>query len=96
MGSVFVVIVDVFFQQSSQMPLVQNDHVVKQLPAHTPNPALGDAVLPRTPKRGSDRFRAVLCDGRDDVGRELRVPVKDQDSVWLFESPSFAQLQYDP
>ena len=31
-----------------------------------------------------------------DVGRELRVPVEDQEPVWLFVSPSFAQLQYDP
>jgi len=35
MSSVFVVITDIVFQQSSQMPLVQDDHVVEQLPTHT-------------------------------------------------------------
>jgi hypothetical protein len=70
MSPVFVVIAEVFFQQSSQMSLVQNDHVVEQIPTYIPNLALGDAVLPRTSKRGSDRFRAVLFDGRDDVSRE--------------------------
>src|SRR5271166_2363515 len=96
MSPVFVVIANVFVQQSSQVPLVQNDHMVKQLPTHTPNPALGDAVLPRTSKRGSDRFRAVLFDGRDHVGGELRIAIKDQEPMWIIESPSFAQLQYNP
>src|SRR5271165_3354436 len=82
MSPVFVVIANVFVQRSSQVPLVQNDHMVKQLPTHTPNPALGDAVLPRTSKRGSDRFRAVLFDGRDHVGGELRIAFKDQEPMW--------------
>src|SRR5271169_4115571 len=96
MSPVFVVIADVFVQQSSQVSLVQNDHMVKQLPTHTPNPALGDAVLPGTSKRGSDRFRAVLFDGRDYVRGELCIAVKDQEPMWLIVSPSFAQLQYNP
>src|SRR5271157_2774446 len=81
MSPVFVVIPDVFFQQSSQVSLVQNDHMVKQLPTHTPNPALGDAVLPGTSKRGSDRFRAVLFDGRDHVA-------DDEETVQNFEGQS--------
>src|SRR5271165_2636013 len=96
MSPVFVVIANVFVQRSSQVPLVQNDHMVKQLPTHTPNPALGDAVLPGTSKRGSDRFRAVLFDGRDYVRGELCIAVKDQEPMWLIVSPSFAQLQYNP
>src|ERR1035441_7644833 len=70
MSPAFVVIAEVFFQQSSQMSLVQNDHVVEQIPTYISNLALGDARPPRTSKRGSDRFRAVLFDGRDDVSRE--------------------------
>jgi len=87
---IFVVIVDVVFQQSSQVPLVQNDHVVERIPTHTSDPTLGDAVLPRTSKSRSDRFCAVLFDGRDDVSRELGIAVKDQKPVWLFVPPSFA------
>src|SRR5215469_2073965 len=90
MSPVFVVIADVFFQQSSQMSLVQDDHMIEQVPTHTPNPPLGDAILPGTSKSGSDRFRAVLHEGRDDISRELRVAVEDQEPVQLFESPSFA------
>ena len=77
MSPVFVVIADVFSQQASQVPLVQYDYVAKQIPTHTPNPALGDAILPGTAKSGSDGFCAVLFDGRDDSCRELRVPVED-------------------
>jgi hypothetical protein len=60
MSPVFVVIADVVFQQPSQVTLVQNDHVIEQ------------AVLPRTLEGGSDRFRAVLFDERDDISGELR------------------------
>jgi hypothetical protein len=42
---IFVVIVDVVFQQSSQVPLVQNDHVFEQIATHTSGPTPGDAVL---------------------------------------------------
>src|SRR5450755_1954269 len=86
MSPVFVVIADVFFQQSSQVPLVQNYHVVEQLSTHTPNPTLGDAVLPGSAISSSDRFRAMLFDGRDDVGGELRIPVENQESMWRRES----------
>jgi hypothetical protein len=96
MSPVLVVIADVFVQQSSQVPLVQNDHMVKQLPTHTPNPSLGDAILPRTTKSSSDRFCSIPFDARDDVRGELRVAVEDQEPVWLIVSPSFAHLQYDP
>ena len=46
MSPVFVVIAEVFFQQSSQMSLVQNDHVVQQVSSRTSNPTLGDVVVP--------------------------------------------------
>jgi len=91
-----VVIVEVVFQQSSQVPLVQNDHLVEQIATHTSDPTLGDAVLPGTAKSSSNRFCAPLFDGRDDVSRELGIAVEDQKPVWRFVPPSFAQLQYDP
>ena len=66
MSPVFVVIANVLSQQSSQMSVIQNDHMDEQLPTDTPNPALGNAILPGTSKGGADRFRAVLFDGRYD------------------------------
>ena len=66
MSWVFVVIADIFFQQPSQMSLVQNNHVIQQVSAHASNPTLGDAILPGTAKSRTDRFRAMLFDGRDE------------------------------
>src|SRR5271169_5571147 len=96
MSSVFVVIADVFFQQPSQMSLVQNDHVVQQVSAHASNPTLGNAILPGTAKSSSDRLSAVLLGSPNDVSRELRVAVEDEKPLRLFISPSFAQLLCDP
>src|SRR5271166_1952846 len=96
MSSVFVVIADVFFRQPSQMSLVQNDHVVQQVSAHTSNPTLGNAILPGTAKSSSDRLSTVRLDGPNDVSRELGVAVEDQEPAGLLESPSFAHLPYDP
>src|SRR5271169_3944276 len=44
MSSVLVVIAHVVFQQPSEVPLVENDHVVQQVPPDTANPALRNSV----------------------------------------------------
>jgi hypothetical protein len=37
------------------MTLIQRDHVVEQVAAAASDPTLGDAILPGTPNRGTDR-----------------------------------------
>jgi len=76
MSAIFVVIADVVFQQSFQVPLVQNDDVIKQISTHTPNPALGETILPRTAECRADGFSSVLLDGRNNVSGKFRVAVK--------------------
>ena len=39
---------DVLVHQPFQMPFIQHDHLVEQIVTATADPALGDAVLPRT------------------------------------------------
>lgn len=51
MGSVFVVVADVFAHESLQMPFTEHDHMIEQVTAAAPHPALRDSVLPRTAKR---------------------------------------------
>jgi len=46
--SVVVVVGDVFLEESSQMEFAEDDDVVEQFASDTPDPTLGDAVLPRT------------------------------------------------
>src|SRR5437660_369821 len=57
MGSVLVVVADIFAHESFQMPFIEHDHMVKQVSSATPNPTLCDSILPRTAKRGANRFR---------------------------------------
>src|SRR5271167_552169 len=83
MSSVLVVIAHVVFQQPSEMPLVENDHVVEQVPPDTANPALRNSVLPWTAKCSPNRLRANGLHRRNDIRTELRVAIKDQETMRL-------------
>src|SRR5439155_21760638 len=56
MGSVLVVVADIFAHESFQMPFIEHAHMLKQVSSATPNPTLCDSILPRTAKRGANRF----------------------------------------
>src|SRR5439155_24936013 len=47
---------DIFAHQSLQMPFIEHDHVVRQVAAAASYPTLCDSILPRTAKRGANRF----------------------------------------
>src|SRR5665213_4586039 len=47
MSPVLVIITNVSGHKAFQMPLIEHDHIVEQIPAAVANPALGDTVLPR-------------------------------------------------
>ncbi len=44
------------------MLLVQDDHVIQQLPAGAADPSFGDSVLPWTPKGRSPRLDSKILD----------------------------------
>jgi hypothetical protein len=44
--SIFVVVADVLVHQSFQMPFIDNDHMVEQIPAAVANPPFRNTVLP--------------------------------------------------
>jgi hypothetical protein len=46
-GPILVVVADIFREEPLQMPLVENNHVIEQVPAAALNPAFRDAILPR-------------------------------------------------
>jgi hypothetical protein len=50
MSPVMVIIEHVLGHQPFEMPFIQDDHMIKQPSSTTSNPALSDAVLPRTAK----------------------------------------------
>ena len=68
MGSILVVIADVFAHQPFQMPFIPYDHVIQQVSSTVTNPAFGDSVLPGTAEDGSLRCDAkALYDAYDIV-----------------------------
>jgi hypothetical protein len=46
-GSVLVVVANVFVEKSLQVPLVERNHVVEQIASTALNPAFRDSILPR-------------------------------------------------
>ncbi len=54
MNPVLVVVEHVFRHQPFEMPLIQDDHVIKQVSPTTSNPALSNTGLPRTAKGSAD------------------------------------------
>src|SRR5712691_5039650 len=65
MGSIVVVVADIFAHESFQMAFIEHDHMVQQVAAATPNPTLCSSILPRTAKHGANRFSPQVL-GRAD------------------------------
>src|SRR5215469_11206599 len=91
-----MVIAQIFTHESFQMPFMQYDHVIQQVPSATPNPTLGDSVLPRTAK-GCSHGRASQARGKGDhVAAELRIMIEQQKVVGRRVWPGLSQLLHDP
>jgi hypothetical protein len=71
MRSVLVVVAHVFCHESLQMPLIQDDHVVKQIASATSHPALSNTVLPRTAKGSAGWLASDAPHSRNHIRSEL-------------------------
>jgi hypothetical protein len=78
MRSVFMVITNVFADQAFQMPFVENNHMVKQVPSAIANPTLCNTVLPRTSEAGSCWLDAEALHGVDYFFIEACAAIEDQ------------------
>ena len=96
MSPVLVVVEHVRRHQPFQMPLIQDDHVVKQVASATSHPALRNTVLPWTAKGRASWLASHIPHSRNHIGSKLCVSVEEQESVRLFVGPSFSQLLYNP
>src|SRR6266446_6176001 len=67
MGSVLMVVADIFAHESFQMAFIEHDHMVQQVAAAASHPTLCDSVLPRTAKRGANRFSPQVLSRGDHV-----------------------------
>ena len=57
-----VVVFDVFAEQASKVVLVHDDHVIEQFFASTPDPSLGNPILPGASKSRPPRLDSDLVD----------------------------------
>ena len=71
MRPILVVIADVLFDQELQVPLIEDDHVVEQIPAAICDTAFSDAVPPRTSEAGSLRLDSTAT--KSTIGRTPEV-----------------------
>jgi len=78
MCSVVVVVKDVRVQQPLQLSFIQDDHMVKQIPAAVAHPTLANPVLPWTLETGPLGLNAKALHGVDDFLIETRAAIEDQ------------------
>ena len=94
--AILMIVTDVLVHQAFQMTLIQNNDMIEQIPAAITNPALSNAVLPRTSEAGSFRLDAQSLDGTDDVLIEVRGPIEDQILRRGIVGECFSKLLHDP
>jgi hypothetical protein len=60
--SIGIVVVDVFAEKAMKVLLVQNHHVIEQFSSSTPDPSLGNTILPWASKRRPSRCNSNVLD----------------------------------
>jgi hypothetical protein len=96
MRSVFMVVADVLTHETFQMTLIENNHMIEQVPAAVANPAFCNIVLPRTSETGPFRPNTQGLDGTDHLLIEVRGPVENQILRRSVIGECFPQLLHDP
>ena len=91
-----LVVMDVLVHQPFQMPFIQHDHTVEQIVTATADPALGDAVLPRTAEADPLGLDAKALHCVDDFLIEARAAIKNQVARGRVIGKSFAKLLDNP
>ena len=96
MRPVFVIVTDVLIHQAFQMAFIENDHMVEQIASAVANPALGNAILPRTSITCPLGLDAKHLHRIDQFLVELRAAIKDQITRRSIVRKSLAQLLNRP
>ena len=96
MRAIVLVVMDVLVNQPFQMPFIQHDHMVEQIVTATADPALGDAVLPRTAEADPLGLDAKALHCVDDFLIEARAAIKNQVARGRVKGKGFAKLLDKP
>jgi len=78
MGAILEIVENVFVDQAFEMPPIENDHMVEQIPAAGAYPAFRNAVLPWTSEAGALGLNAETLHCFDHFIIELWASIKDQ------------------
>jgi hypothetical protein len=62
-----MVILEVTFQNSTKMRVIDDNHVVQAFPSDTPDHAFNVAILPRTPRRYPNLLYAQTFNSRNEA-----------------------------
>jgi hypothetical protein len=81
MRAVFVVVANVFREQTFEMASVHRDDVIQQITPAALNPTLRNSILPRTPQRSADALDFHRSDRSGDLRPILGVTIED-DEPW--------------
>ena len=95
MRPVLMVVTDVFAHQAFQMPFVENDDMVEQLPTAVPDPSLCDAILPRNSEAGPNGLNTETLHCLDHFFIEASATIEDQIAGRRIVGECLAQLLND-
>ena len=96
MRSVFVIVADVFREQTFQMAFIHRNHVIQQISSAACNPTLRYAILPRAFERRSCRAHLQGSNRRWNLQPVLRIAVEDEKARGQLKRKRFSQLLHDP
>jgi hypothetical protein len=91
-----VVVADVVFHQAFRMLLVDDDHMVQQVPPATPDPALGNTILSRTSETSPLGLNAEVLDRSDNLYAKVGGSIEDQVAGSRIVGKCLAQLLNHP
>jgi hypothetical protein len=78
MRSIVLIVADVVSHEAFRMPLIEDDDMIKEIPAATANEALRDSVLPWTTGASSFGLDAEIPDCADNYAIEVGALIEDQ------------------
>ena len=89
---VFVIVADIFGEQTFQMAFVHRNHVIQQISSAAFDPTLRYAILPRTFEARSYRAHLQGSNGHGNLEPVLRIAVEDEKPRSQLKRKRFSQL----
>jgi hypothetical protein len=96
MDPVRMIIGDVIADQTTQMSVVEGDHVIEKLSATASDPAFGNPILPRACSACAGVFHAAGCKQLGYLLSKLAVTIKNRVAIRTDSPKGLPQLLHNP